>query len=589
MRNDKFKKQRSSKKEPSSVLRVLYMYSQFKWRIIGLIAIGCIGIVLFALMPMFTRNVFNLLEDSILAGTDPQIRTVYMYLALFGILALFNEVFQLFATFMILRYEDVLCKKVMNGFKAKLDLVPMSFLEKYQPGDLAKRVGGLVHGSVRLLLPVTFRASRSIFFFVTTAIVMFMINWILAIVVIMSLPLCIIVARLVSKRTQKYFNNFAKNMLITSAHVDQKFSLQEFYTTHGIEHDPKKFEEINKKQTKAMVGEGVAVAFNGLYINFIQNFMMLVVTLLFCIMFVTGHITDFGILPAFIMFSNRFLANAVVVTTATNLLQGIAARSPAVFEILDYPEDVTEREHIDIKRVNNSIVFKNVTLRNKEEKLVDNVSFEIKQGGSVAFVGQAGSGKTFLVDLLAKLAIPSEGKILVDGIDLADITSKSYYKCVGVSLEKPFIFRGSVAENLLYGIRRELPENVMAVTEKLGSHDFIDALENGYETIISGGSELLGMGQKQAVCVARLVLQNPDVAVFHQSLAAADAVTEKSVYEKIMKHKKSQTTVFVTHRLPSVEKCDIIYYMERGRIVEKGTHRELMMKKKKYYNAYMGD
>jgi len=186
------------------------------------------------------------------------------------------------------------------------------------------------------------------------------------------------------------------------------------------------------------------------------------------------------------------------------------------------------------------------------------------------------------------LAVPSSGEILVDGINLDEITSKSYYKCVGISLEQPFIFRGTVAENLLYGVRRELPENVMAVTEMLGSHEFIDGLENGYETWLSENTSAIGQGQKQAICVARLILQDPDIAVFHQALSSTDTVTEKNVYEKIMDYNKGQTTIFATHRLSSVEKCDIIYYIEHGKIVEKGTHKELMAKKKKYYKAYMG-
>jgi len=464
----------------------------------------------------------------------------------------------------------------------------VSFLEKYTMGDLSRRVGHMAGEMIWNFMGTIYTIARLFVFFVTTSIMMFWINWILAIVVLMSVPICIIAARFVSKRTQKHFNAFAKSALETTAYVDQQFTSKEFYQVHGIEKDEAKFDEVNKKFTKKMTNEHVSMLFNAVYIHFIQNFMMLLVTFVFCIMFVTGHVSEFGILPAFIMFSNRFLANAIVVTTATNLLQGIAARAPRVFEILDY-ENVTANESKTIQKINSEITFKNVTMLSKDYKLLDNVSFTIEQGKSVAFVGQAGSGKTYIVELLAKLSVPSSGTITVDGINLSEIISKSYYKCVGVSLEKPFIFRGSVAENLLYGVRRELPENVMAVTEKLGSHEFIDALENGYETFLSPETEIIGTGEKQAISVARLVLQNPDVAIFHSSLSASDGVTEKYVYEKIMNYKKKQTKIFVTHRLPSVEKCDIIYYMERGKIVEKGTHKELMAKRKKYWRAYTGE
>jgi ATP-binding cassette subfamily B protein len=316
--------------------------------------------------------------------------------------------------------------------------------------------------------------------------------------------------------------------------------------------------------------------------------MYLLVTFLFGVLYITQTVpTDFGVLPAFIMYSNRFLSNAVVVSTATSLFQNIATRAPLIFEILDYGE-VTKKEHIDIQQIKSGISFKDVSYTVHNTKLLEKISFDIPQGSSVAFVGQAGSGKSYLVDLLAKLGNPTSGQILVDGINAEEISSKSYYKCVGIGFEQPFILRDTIAGNLLYGVKRELPENVMAVTEKLGSHEFIDTLENGYETFLTDNTEVLGLGQKQALCVARLVLQKPDVIILHQSLSAADTYTEKSVFETIMKDNKKQTSIFVTHRLASVEKCDTIYYMENGKIVESGTHKELIAKKKKYYKAYMG-
>ena len=569
-----------------NLFRILAYYKGLRWRLLAVFLVGSMSIVAFAFMPVFLNDAFNELKDWI-GGENEVMFTIIKYLLIFGILAVFNAGFDLFCSFTILKYENRIVNAKIVEVKKKLDVVPTSFLEKFTMGDLSRRVAHMTGDMVLELLNTIYTIARVSVFFITTSIMMFMISWILAIVVVLSIPVCIIIIRVISKITQKNFNNFAKSSLETSTYVDQKFAFREFYKLHGIENE-KGFKEMNREHTKATTAENGSLAFNAVFIAFFQNFMQLVVTFLFCILFVTRNVTDFGVLPAFIMFSSRFLSNAVIISNATNLLQRISSRAPRVFEILDCPDDVTKKESIDIQKINREITFKNVSLIHKEEKLLDNVSFNITQGQSVAFVGQAGSGKTYLVDLLAKLAIPTKGQITVDGVSLDEITSKSYYKCVGVSLEKPFIFRGSVAENLLYGVRRELPENVMAVTEKLGSHEFIEALPNGYETWLSDNADVIGNGEKQAIGLARLVLQNPDVAIFHQSLSSADTMTERNVYEKIMNHKKTQTTIFVTHRLSSVEKCDIIFYMERGKIVEKGTHRELMAKKKRYYNAYMG-
>jgi len=572
-----------------NLLRILGFFKDFKWRIIMVIIVGCASFIMFAFMPASLNNCFNELEKWI--GLDPEENvgnpalSVLKYLIIFGALAIFNALFDTFCTFTIYGIEEKVVIKKMCEVKHKLDVVPTEVLEKYSYGDLSRRVAVLSYEMIENFLNTVYTICRVTVFFISTSIVMFMLSPILATVVVCSLPICILTARIVSHHTQKYFNNFVASSSQTYNYVDQKFSLQEFFAIHGLTDSPEKFKAINNDQTKARIGEDTATAFNTVYINYIQNFMYLAVTFIFGILYING-MTEFGALPAFIMYSNRFLSNSIVVSTATSLLQGITSKSKRVFEILDCPDDVTEKEHIEIQKIKNGITFSNVSLDRGNEKLLNKISFTIPQGTNVAFVGPSASGKTYLVDLLTKLSQPTSGTITVDGINLDEITSKSYYKCVGIANESPFLFRGTVAENLLYGIRRELPENVMSVTEKLGSDGFINALPNGYETILSDNASIFNHGQKQAICVARLALQNPDIAIFHESMSATDTMTEKNVFERIMKLNKKQTTIFVTHRLGSIESCDVIYYMERGRIVESGTHAELMARKGRYYTAY---
>ena len=419
---------------------------------------------------------------------------------------------------------------------------------------------------------------------------MFATNWVLALVVLMSVPLCLLTARFVSKRTQKYFNNYTTASATAYSYVDQKMSLRAFYHTHGLDGDEEEFDKVNEKLTKGMIGENTSIEFNKIYITLIQNFMYLLVTVLFGIMFLTGGaslgISGIGVLAAFLLYGNRFLSHATIVTTATNLVQCINSRAAKVFEILDCPEDVTEKERLWVDRIQGDIEFQNVTLARNREKLLDDVSFTIKRGTSVAFVGPTGCGKSKIVELLAKLSNPTKGKITIDGKRLDEIKSTGYYRRVGLASEKPFIFRGTIAENLLYGVRKKLPEQVVEVTTALGSHEFISQLEKHYETPLNENTMVLSQSQKQAVNVARTVLQAPDLVIIDEALSNADTVTEKATFEAIMAMDPNQTTVFVTHRLASIQKCDNIIFMEHGRIVEMGTHEQLMKKKRgKYYRA----
>lgn len=569
-------------------IRVLSLFKHLRWRIAAMIAVGLVGITLFSFMPTFTNNIFNALEEGISDGDiSPQISFIYRQLVIFGLLALFNEVFQVVAIFFILQYENVVQEKNMNDFKRKFDTLPVSFLENFATGDLSRRVSHLSASVIRTLLVVIFRISRASFFFITTAIAMFPISWILALVVISSLPLCIITARLVSRKTQKYFNRNNQVLLDTFAYAEQRVSLHEFYKIHGIEGGEEEYEQYNKLEAKAMTAEEMSQFLNNGYIIMIQNFMFLLVTFVFGLLFITGQVPEFGALPAFLVFSNRFLANVVIVNESTNALQLVSARAPKVFEILDHPDSLTENEQIDIKEIGD-IEFRNVTSTLKGEKILDDVSFTLPRGSSVAIVGPTGNGKSRIVELLAKLEIPDDGKILIDDVDLRVINRKSFYDRVGIAFEKPFIFRGTVAENILYGVRRALPEYVLNTTKRIGGHAFIELLPQKYETQVSEKSSLLTASQRQSINVARTVLKASDLIILQQALSASDTVTEKDVHEKIITGNPRQTKVFVTHRLATIEGCDQILFLENGKIVERGTHAELMKKRGRYYSAYVG-
>ena len=576
------------KRATPPIFRVFSFYKDFKWRILAILLVGIVGIVLFSVTPIFFRSVFDSLGYTIMAGVSPQMQFIYVQLAIFGVFILINELFTVFCMFVLLQYERVIKVEKLIEVKGKLDKVPISFFEKYSTGDLTRRVGDLVTGIINTTLVVVFRISRTIFFCITTIIIMMSINWILALVVISSLPLSILVAKFVSKRTQKFFNTHNKVASNAFKYVEQTTSLHGFYRMHGLSGTEDEYNEVNNRHAKAMVGENVSISFNTIYITFIQNFMSLLVTVVFGILFVNRVVPEFGALPAFLIYGNRFLAQAVIVTESTNLLQAVNARAAYVFDILDQPEMSRGDEHIEIESIKD-IQFKNVSYEANGEKILRKINLTIPQGSSIAIVGPHGNGKGTMVELLAKLLQPTSGQILIDGVPLSVIKSRSYYHRMGIAFEKPFIFRGTVAENLLYGVRRTLPEHVMGVTKKLGSHTFIEQLPEKYETMLSEDTSKLTRSQKQAINMARTVLQSPDLVIFSDAMSYADTMTEAETYQKIMNIDKKQTTIFITQHLSAIEKCDMIVYVERGRIVEMGTHAELMKKKKKYFEAFMSN
>jgi ABC-type multidrug transport system fused ATPase/permease subunit len=297
---------------------------------------------------------------------------------------------------------------------------------------------------------------------------------------------------------------------------------------------------------------------------------------------------EFMLLPTFLIYSQRFLSNSTIVTTVTNVLQRVKSRARFFFEIMDYAENVTEREDTQIKKVQGDIVFTNVSADATpfKEDAINNVSFTIPFGSTVAFVGENDGGQGKIADLIAKLAIPTAGIISVDGIDLSRIDSKSYYNCMGIAFERPFIFSGTVAENLLYGIRKTLPENVIEVAQKLGFHDFIVSLPNGYETKLAENTIMLTHPEQQGINVARTILQSPDILILNEALREFDLLSEQHINNVIMKDYTDRTRIFVTKRLTTITNADRIYFCDDGKIIEHGTHADLMALRGAYYRAY---
>jgi len=576
-------------KPENQLIRAFKTFAEYKWRMLIVIIVGIIGAVALSFVPTFFKDAMAELSqvvDENFPGITLLNSRLLLYLAVFISLRLINEVFNVVCTFLILNYEAQSIHKLGLQVKHKLDVVPISVLERYTVGDLTRTVAYNAPEMLKNSLVTLYQISRAAFFCIFAAVAMISINWILALVVISSLPICIFTARFVSKRTQKFFVGQNELNGELSTYIDQRVSSQGLFRTHGLDESTGEFKKRNEAHARSVANEVTCTALNTMYITFIRNFMVVLIAVLCCIVFQDPALALVA-LPAFLLFSQNFLDQSVIVTNATNLLQILGARTKRVFNILDQQE-VTEHEHIKISKLGGDIKFEKVTLVENGEKLIDNVSVVIPRGASVGIIGPTGGGKHKLVELIAKLAVPTDGKVTVGGLDLQEINSASFYDRISIAFEKPFIFKGTVAENILYGVGRAMPEQVLSTAKKLRSHAFIEQLPQGYETEVSDKTAAISTSQKQAINVARSILEQPDLLIMDAAMSFSDNIIEREVFQEIIKMDKNQTKIFVTHRLGSIQNCDLIIYMEKGRIAEIGSHEELMSKKKKYYKTFSG-
>ena len=296
-----------------------------------------------------------------------------------------------------------------------------------------------------------------------------------------------------------------------------------------------------------------------------------------------------GAIVAFTSYIGRFWAPINTIVSFYNTILTSLSYLERIFETIDEPIEIKDKEDAkDMPKVDGNVVFDKVCFSYEEGAYVlKDISFEVKSGQSFAIVGPTGAGKTTIVNLLSRFYNINSGHIYIDGIDIENVTIKSLRKQMGVMMQESFIFSGTIMDNIRYGNKDATDEEVIRASKTVCAHDFIMQMENGYNTVVKERGAGLSTGQKQLISFARALLANPKILILDEATSSIDTETEIALQEGLKKLLQNRTSFIIAHRLSTIKNSDCILYVDKGQIVEKGSHNELIAKKGAYYKLYM--
>ncbi len=304
---------------------------------------------------------------------------------------------------------------------------------------------------------------------------------------------------------------------------------------------------------------------------------------------VLGESITAGVLIAFVLYIDRFFEPIRDLSRRFDTLQSTMAGGERILDLLNTPVEVRDADHAaEMGNIIGAVRFENVSFHYSDDPalVLDQIDLDVKPGETVAFVGETGAGKTTTVKLLARFHDPTGGGVLIDGVDLRTVTQGSLRKQMGMVLQDPFLFNGTVKENILFGRLDAKDEEVFAAAKAVGAHDFIINLKNGYETSVEEGGVTLSVGQRQLISFARALLADPRILILDEATSSVDTQTEQVIQNALATLLKGRTSFVIAHRLSTITNADKIVVIEGGKIVEQGTHAELLANKGVYFELY---
>ncbi|MRI85662.1 ATP-binding cassette domain-containing protein [Aerococcaceae bacterium WS4759] len=575
-----------------SISRIAKEIFSHKWKMLIVILTTILSVIFSILGPKALGSATTELFNGIIRQTQgtgsidfTAIGRILMYVILLYVV---STVFGAVQGYIMATVSETVTYDLRKRMIAKINRMPMSYFESRPYGEILSRINNDIDTLGQTLSQGVTQLLTSVLTMIGIAGIMLTMNWVLAIVVMLTVPISIAVIRFIMNRSQKYFRSQQKSVGIINGQVEEVYSGHQIVKAYNQEaQTAKKFmvenEKLRESAWKSQFFSGILFPF----MRFLGSLGYVAVVLVGAYMVMIGAM-NVGDIQAFTQYVNRFTQPISQLAQIVSMMQTMAAAGERVFEFLDETEESqTDGEILNIADIEGAIEFENVAFGyNPDQRIINDFSAKVQPGQKVALVGPTGAGKTTVVKLLMRFYDVNHGSIRIDQQPTTKFSRQSYQQAMAMVLQDTWLFKGSIMENIRYGRLDATDEEVIEAAKAARVHHFIKQLPGAYKFEINEEASNVSQGQKQLLTIARAILADRPILILDEATSSVDTRTEILIQEAMDELMKGRTSFVIAHRLSTIKDADLILYMEQGDIVEQGNHETLIAKNGRYANLY---
>lgn len=519
-------------------------------------------------------------------GTGIDFGTIGQILMLLAGLYVFSSLFNYIQQYIMSTVAQDTVYDLRQDVNKKLEKLPLNYFDSRPNGEILSRMTNDIDTIGSTLQQSLTQFITSVVTLIGIIIMMLTISPWLTLIAFVSLPLSLFVIQPILKRSQKQFANQQKSLGELNGHIE------EMYTGHSVVkafgHEKKavaQFDEVNEELYEAGRRAQFISGIIQPLMTLIGNFSYVVISVVGGIL-VTQRAISIGDIQAFITYSKQFTQPIMQTANIANIIQSTVAAAERVFELLDEEEEKKESTALHLERAKGEVVFENVDFGYGEDLLIEDMNIQVAPGQTVAIVGPTGAGKTTLINLLMRFYELNGGKIEIDGLDTRDMSRNELRQNFGMVLQDTWLFNGTIRDNIAYGKNGATEEEIVAAADAAHADHFIRTLPDGYDTVLNEEASNISQGQKQLLTIARAILADPPIMILDEATSSVDTRTEIFIQKAMNRLMEGHTSFVIAHRLSTIKDADLILVMDKGNVIEQGTHTELLEQDGFYADLY---